>query len=210
MLAHALDPRFKSLAFIEDMDNREALWEALLKEMVIAREQQLLLMPNQDSSADERPEKSVDAGTGTGTVKARSNKRVKTSTVTSNLWGRMVEETNNVPHEHPSSSNIKDECIYELARYKESTILPIFVEGDSGPKRDPLQEWWKFRHTEFPIVWLLAQYYLAIPATSANSERAFSAAGRMMNPLAAGSIRSDNFEEKYFLQQNMEEYIVED
>ena len=57
---------------------------------------------------------------------------------------------------------------------------------------------------------LPARYYLAIPATSASSERSFSAAGRMMNPLAAGSTRSDNFEEKFFLQQHMDEYIVEE
>ena len=46
----------------------------------------------------------------------------------------------------------------------------MFVDGEIGPKCDPLQEWW-----------LLAQYYLAIPGTAANSERAFSAAGNMMN-----------------------------
>ena len=209
MLAHALDPRFKNLAFIEDRDNKDALWEAILKEMVIVQEQQLQPKPH-DFPADEGPTKCFDAVTGTGTSKPRSKKRVKTSTVTSDLWGRMLEETNNDSQEPNRSSKNKDACIFELEQYKASELLPVFVDGESGPKRDPHQEWWKFHHTKFPIVWLLARYYLAIPATSASSERSFSAAGRMMNPLASGSTRSDNFEEKFFLQQNMDEYIVKE
>ena len=47
MLAHALDPRFKNLAFIEDRDDKDALWEANLKEMVIVKEQQLQVKPEQ-------------------------------------------------------------------------------------------------------------------------------------------------------------------
>ena len=115
-----------------------------------------------------------------------------------------MEETNNDSQEQNRSSKNKDACIYELEQYKASELLPVFVDGESGPKRDPLQEWWKFHHTKFPIVWLHTQHYLAIPASS------FSAAGRMMNPLVDGSTRSDNFEENFFLHQNMDEYIDEE
>ena len=37
MLAHALDPRFKNLSFVIDTDNKKTLWDAILREMVIAR-----------------------------------------------------------------------------------------------------------------------------------------------------------------------------
>ena len=95
----------------------------------------------------------------------------------------------------------KDACILHLEQYKASDLLPVFVDGESGLKSGPLQEWWKFHHTKFPSVWLLTQYYIAIPATSASSERAFSAACRMMNPLTAGSTRSDKFEENSFFNK---------
>ncbi len=41
-------------------------------------------------------------------------------------------------------------------------------------------DWWKENCEEFPIVWKLAQVYLAIPATAAPSERAFSVAGNIV------------------------------
>ena len=44
---------------------------------------------------------------------------------------------------------------------------------------DPLV-WWYTNRNNFPRVWKLAEEYLAIPATSAPSERAFSSAGNML------------------------------
>ena len=41
---------------------------------------------------------------------------------------------------------------------------------------DPLQ-WWKTNETSFPHLAMLAKRYLAVPATSTKSERAYSAAG---------------------------------
>ena len=143
-------------------------------------------------------------------VKTRSNKRVKKSAVTSELWGRLLEgvEDDDVQHQNVSFEDIKAECEMELTKYKTSTSLPVFINRECRDMHDPLQEWWKDRASTYPTVWLLAQYYLAIPATSASSERSFSAAGRILNPLAAGSTRSDNFEEKYFVKQNMEDYLL--
>ena len=46
---------------------------------------------------------------------------------------------------------------------------------------DPLT-WWCTMHTRFPILWRLAQVYLAIPATSVPSETAFSHAGHIVTP----------------------------
>jgi hAT family C-terminal dimerisation region len=43
-------------------------------------------------------------------------------------------------------------------------------------KKLPL-DWWKDNQENYPAVWAVEERYLAIPATSAPSERAFSAAG---------------------------------
>ena len=44
---------------------------------------------------------------------------------------------------------------------------------------DPF-EWWKTRATKYPAIGELAKKYLAIPATSASSERCFSTAGNIV------------------------------
>ena len=42
-------------------------------------------------------------------------------------------------------------------------------------------EWWNDRKNEFPALAILSGYYLAIPASSASSEREFSATGQTIN-----------------------------
>jgi len=51
--------------------------------------------------------------------------------------------------------------------------------GNMTSKFDVLK-WWEDHNTEFPLMWNLAEVYLAIPATSAASERAFSIAGNIV------------------------------
>ena len=45
---------------------------------------------------------------------------------------------------------------------------------------DPLQ-WWKQKSSKYPTLVQLERQYLAVPATSVPSERAFSAAGQIAN-----------------------------
>ena len=61
----------------------------------------------------------------------------------------------------------------ELKRYQ--ACKGIKLRADNGDYLCPL-EWWKKHHITYPNVWQLAQSILAIPATSAPSERVFSAA----------------------------------
>ena len=51
---------------------------------------------------------------------------------------------------------------------------------DSDPKQKPLL-WWKQYSSQFPVLSKLSRKYLCIPATSVSSERAFSAAGHVIN-----------------------------
>jgi hypothetical protein len=214
MLAHALDPRFKNLTFVDNKDNKEELWGAILEEMVIARQQQqqqqqLALESTPNSSSD------VSGNSGTAGICARattkkSNKRLKTSA--SSEWDMYIREEEEDGFEGASLvsySTILADCQDELLKYKKSRGIPIFVNEDRVEMNDPLA-WWKSHHMSFPTVWLLARYFLGIPATSASSERSFSVAGRILNPLAAGSTRSDNFEDMHFLRQSMKEFMDED
>jgi len=56
----------------------------------------------------------------------------------------------------------------------------MHLEGKLSQVIDVLKQWWQENEKHFPILWQLAQIYLAIPATSTISERAFSAAGNIV------------------------------
>jgi hypothetical protein len=51
---------------------------------------------------------------------------------------------------------------------------------DSGKDNCPLQ-WWKVNVSRYPYLWRLAKRLFCIPATSAPSERVFSAASNIIN-----------------------------
>lgn len=58
--------------------------------------------------------------------------------------------------------------------YKREKQLPIAAAG--GVHNNPLQ-WWRDNQFKYPVVSKFARRILCIPATSAPSERVFSAAG---------------------------------
>ena len=55
----------------------------------------------------------------------------------------------------------------------------------------------------FPAVWAVAERYLAIPATSAPSERAFSAAGNIIS-MKRCRLNADLVAEMLFLRENLD------
>jgi hypothetical protein len=69
-------------------------------------------------------------------------------------------------------------------------------------------EWWKLHHAQFPNVWKLAQRILAIPATSAPSERVFSAAANVVNKKRV-QLKPETVDLLIFLRGN-KEFVVWD
>jgi len=86
----------------------------------------------------------------------------------------------------------------EIAMYKTDKGCPL--NNENGNYYDPL-EWWKINETKYPNIWLLAQRILSIPATSAPSERVFSAAANIIDKKRA-RITTDNAELVMFLRGN--------
>jgi hypothetical protein len=65
-----------------------------------------------------------------------------------------------------SEEEIKRKCEDELKEYRRISSLKF----NFNDQNDPLV-WWKTFRVQFPTLWLLARYYLSIPATSTLSER---------------------------------------
>ena len=76
-----------------------------------------------------------------------------------------------IKHSPSPAQSPRDRAASEIARYLQ---FPI-IDGDD----DPLQ-WWKFHENDFPLLSQYARRYLAIPASSAPTERLFSKAGQIV------------------------------
>lgn len=88
----------------------------------------------------------------------------------------MVEQAEH--HENDDANNNDDEVLKrvdaELLFYKREPYLPITKADRSF--NNPL-EWWRLKQEQYPLLAKIALKVLAIPATSAPSERVFSVAG---------------------------------
>ena len=74
------------------------------------------------------------------------------------------------------------------------------MKPDAEELEDPLT-WWENNSMMFPTLWTLSQLYLAIPATSASSERAFDVAGNIVTSLRV-RLSTHKVESLHFLHEN--------
>ena len=77
------------------------------------------------------------------------------------------------------------------------TIFSVKLDVES----DPLK-WWKLHALSHPLLSNVSKKYLAIPATSASSERLFSRSGKIATPLRA-SLKPDKVNMLEFLSKNV-------
>ena len=83
----------------------------------------------------------------------------------------------------------------ELEAYKK---LPVPEDADFD-----LLHWWKFQTSQLPRMSQLAKWVLCIPASSAPSERSFSAAGLLVNKLRT-SLNPKNVDDLLLLRSNLD------
>ena len=174
VLASALDPRFKKLLFLPE-PRRSSVYE----------EVEHLFTDDADRSRggdNEPPSKRpcVDEQKEPSQIK-------KQTSLLSRLAGQ-----------HGSSGEAKSAfCGHHSP--KEQLQLYLDTEG-CGIDSDPLL-WWKQHESAFPEVAKLARRILAIPASSAESERSFSVTG-ILTERRRASLGSDLVDAMMFLNQN--------
>jgi hypothetical protein len=91
--------------------------------------------------------------------------------------------------------------IDEVTHYLQLKLTSVDVktlESDNG-----ILSRWKAQQNSMPRLAAIARYLLAIPASSAASERSFSAAGSTVSPRRS-SLDPDNVDSILFLHSNLE------
>jgi hypothetical protein len=105
-------------------------------------------------------------------------------------------------------NGIEKELEEELNRYKNAPIQNAYFTDEYGIRQfnNPL-DWWRQNESKYPNVARLARRVLCIPATSAPSERIFSAAGLTIGKDRA-SLIPENVDDLIFLH-NIVDFIPE-
>jgi hypothetical protein len=118
-----------------------------------------------------------------------------------NFFADSDDEDDDVSYGGPVS--LADTVAAEVRNYRAEKGQPMYVLGDdSSSYSDPLV-WWKANASKFPHVWLLASVVLAVPATSAPSERVFSAAANIVDKKRV-RLKPENVDLLVFLKTNRE------
>lgn len=84
----------------------------------------------------------------------------------------------------------------------EKEVRDYFNEPDMNIRGDPL-EWWREKRHQYPHLAKLARKYLAVPATSAPSERVWSIAGNIKDKKRS-CLKEKLLNELLFLHNNLQ------
>ena len=176
IISTALDPRFRKLKALPSEDILKV--KIQLQNLALKGKTQVKEQPQQDD--DSR-------------AQAGEDPQQRPKSVLDTLLGSDESEENS------GGENIEDH--QEIAEAVRNEILVYFGEKSIPRDRNPLL-WWKEKKAKFPTLALLAQSYLAIPATSTPSERLFSAAGNIVTKKRA-SLSAKHVDMLTFLHSNV-------
>lgn len=178
VLISALDPRFKSLALIEDQRNQFQLWDGLLNAMI--EQKKLEDRPQAGNAEDgsrinEQPRKRPRWASERSAALSKYTKLLDEEAEPADVAATILRERRSV-------------CTAELAMYQSEPSIGLAED------EDPLK-WWQQHHHRFPNLWKLAQLYLAVPIASA-------APGRAHNSSTNQALK--NSDDLIFLKENPE------
>lgn len=199
LIAAALDPRMKGLPFLDERD-RDKVRAAVLVLMRVIQVERI---------ADIAPVAVVVPQFIPQPLPQQNSNLLLA--LFDDLYDPMNEEA--AIATEPINDVIQDaaalhELLVDELRSYQSRKGQLMIDGPQGAKHEsagytnPLV-WWKLNEGNFPYLSVLARRYLCIPATSAPSERVFSAAGLTIAKTRA-SIHPDNAADLIFLHNSWE------
>ncbi|EXX66335.1 hypothetical protein RirG_124790 [Rhizophagus irregularis DAOM 197198w] len=184
IMAALLDPRYKDLNFISDENIKVKIHSSLQ----IQYDQLKREMQQQISTP---PSPTI---TPISTISADTSRSSTPSTKSLHEYREMREKSIRKVFQTTEKSTASSTIADEITTY---FLLPVVREN-----KNPLN-WWKTKKENFPILSIIAQKYLGIPATSVASERLFSDAGNYIT--AKRSLLDPNLVGKMvFLKRNMQ------
>ena len=137
------------------------------------------------------------------TATVSSEPRVQTA-VDQNAHATVGSLLNYLKERSGESSNDDDSLTIEANAFTARVVrhqMANFVSQSQQSHDVDLLQWWKTNETRFKSASRAARKYLAIPATSAPSERVFSLSGSICNPRPA-SLSPENLDALVFLNAN--------
>lgn len=168
-LTVALDPRTKFMNYLSKQQ-RDDTWESISREMQVLHELQKRDEQHQLDTISSR--QSTAPVTATPPSPAKSESSVDLS-VNPDADSDDAD-TYNGTVEDAVAINLKHRIASEMQLYKREQAI--------GKQEDPLQ-WWRQRLETYPLLAVVARKWLAVPASSASSERVFSSAGLTVTKL---------------------------
>lgn len=184
--ASFLDPRV--LPILVDIMTDEDFEQ--LKDDIV---DQMVAKSNAMSQGQDNP---VPRMSPTATAKSKPKKPSKASQMLRGL------NTKPKPSNETTEDNVNDDCRAQLNRYIKDALSGVCpLEDDDGEFNDPL-EWWKNNMVRYELVAHLARLYLAIPATSAPSERIWSRAARILT-LKRARLKEEVVERMMYVRENI-------
>ncbi len=170
LLVSLVDPRFKTGPGLSNED-KSFLWDEILEEMVVLARVDI-------NRCNQQPGPVVPILADNPEPQEFKNNMNNNDDIFAQIT-EMAAEEGLVPcaagvAEGAVEVSAVERASAELLLYRREPHLP--AKKPDGSFTDPL-EWWHLKQSQFPLLPKLAVKYLAIPATSAPSERVFSTAG---------------------------------
>lgn len=164
-IKYVVEQKMKSKIKIEDLYKIAVFFDPRMKQLKILEQSDVTLIINQIKNQCTSLLNSDESDDSINTVQANPIKKRRKS-----------KEITDFSQYYDSSSDDNNED--EVDQYMKSKV--------PKDKNLDILMWWRDHRLEFPKLALLCAYYLAIPASSASSEREFSVAGQTISERRTG------------------------